>query len=161
MSKVEVEVNDIVQDKITKFKGYASARIVEWNGSVKIVIEQEASEDGKPRPNASFDIDKLLILEKGPGFECKPIDINMGDKVQDSGTKVTGIVTRIIHWSSGCVRVGIELEHKETDKQLEEIYWIDYPSRTLVLEKCAVKRTSSESDPPGGGDDPTRERYNF
>lgn len=75
--------------------------------------------------------------------------IHVGDTVQDSITKVRGIVMVESEWLYGCRRIGIQ-PLKLKDGAPRDVEWYDEP-RLLVLKTKRSKNILS-----GGG--PSRER---
>ena len=64
--------------------------------------------------------------------------IKLGDKVKDSITGFTGVVTGITTWLNGCVRIGVQHE-KLKDGVPSETQWIDdVQLRVIIRGKVAA-----------------------
>lgn len=61
--------------------------------------------------------------------------IGLGDRVKDSVTGLTGIVTCITHWLHGCIRIGVQPEETKDGKPVEAVY---FDQTQVVLVKRGV-----------------------
>lgn len=68
-----VELGDLVEDKITGFRGIVIAR-TEWlNKCVRIQVQPEdLSKEGKPVDSVAFDVEQLKIVKKAKVTVDKP-----------------------------------------------------------------------------------------
>jgi hypothetical protein len=78
--------------------------------------------------------------------ENKMSEIKLGDKVKDSITGFTGIVTARTEWLNGCDRLGVQSQElhdgKPTDAQ-----WFDVMQLELI-EPAAIKAGLKENGGP-------------
>lgn len=65
--------------------------------------------------------------------EFEPIEL--GDRVKDPVTSVTGIVTCITTWLHGCIRIGVQPEKPHDGKPIEATY---FDQSQLVVAKKRV-----------------------
>lgn len=60
-----VSVGDLVQDKVTGFKGTVTALTLYLNGCVRVVVQPPVDKDGKHPDAIVFDEPQLKILKAG------------------------------------------------------------------------------------------------
>lgn len=69
--------------------------------------------------------------------------MKLGDKVKDSVTGFTGIVTARTTFLHGCVRCGVQSDKLKDGKPVDAV-WIDEPQLSLV--KAAVVKEGKHDD---------------
>jgi hypothetical protein len=74
--------------------------------------------------------------------------INLGDKVKDVVTGLTGIAVAKTHYLQGCTRIGVQPQELKDGKPVEAS-WFDEP-QLEVVEAGVVKPRSEEGKNPGG-----------
>ena len=91
--------------------------------------------------------------------------MNLGDRVKDPITGMTGIVTCITTWLHGCIRIGVQPEKLKDGKPLEAIYF-DQSQLELVKKRVHAPMVLAVQEAPkpetrrsSGG--PSREGANF
>ena len=96
--------------------------------------------------------------------EFQPIEL--GDRVKDPITGMTGIVTCITTWLHGCIRMGVQPEEVKEDKKPAEAIYFDQ-SQLVVVKKavhqpCVLQvapKPAAETRRGNGG--PSREGSGF
>jgi hypothetical protein len=74
--------------------------------------------------------------------------VNLGDKVKDVVTGLTGIAVSKTHYLQGCARIAVQPQELKDGKPVEPS-WFDEP-QLEVIEVGAVKPKSAESEKSGG-----------
>jgi hypothetical protein len=76
--------------------------------------------------------------------------INLGDKVKDVVTGLTGIAVAKTHYLQGCARFAVQPQDLKDGRPVE-VYWVDEP-QLEVVEAGVVKPKIAESNVlnPGG-----------
>lgn len=91
--------------------------------------------------------------------------IQLGDRVKDPITGLTGIAICVTTWLHGCIRIGVQPESVKDGKKPEDVY---FDQSQLVVVKKAVHKPMilavteappAEARPSNGG--PSRESSNF
>lgn len=62
-----IELGDRVRDKVTKFEGIVTARVVYLNGCIQFCVQPSIDKDGKEQDHHYIDEGQLSIVEKN---EC-------------------------------------------------------------------------------------------
>lgn len=84
-------------------------------------------------------------------------EIELGDKVRDKVTGVTGIVVAMTNWLFGCSRIGIQPQELKDGKPVEQT-WIDILQAELVEENAIEKDSREEKTGGPQNEDPGRSR---
>jgi hypothetical protein len=74
--------------------------------------------------------------------------VNLGDKVKDRVTGLTGIAVAKSHYLQGCARIGVQPQELKDGKPVE-VSWFDEP-QLEVIEAGAIKPETFKSEKPGG-----------
>lgn len=136
-----IELGDRVKDPLSGLAGITIAITIWLHGSVRVSLQQEGTREGKPHEATGFDQSQLTVIDKrvitpmvmqGTGPK-----INLGDRVKDPITKLTGIVTAHTVWLHGCDRVMVQPEKLEGGRPADEI---GYDANALELVKRAVHK---------------------
>ena len=80
--------------------------------------------------------------------------INLGDKVRDNVTGLTGSVQGITNWLYGCRRVGVQPYGLDKDGSPIEMEWFDEPRLELVVAE--PPKVSVPTGGPARSEDPGR-----
>jgi hypothetical protein len=71
------------------------------------------------------------------------MSVNLGDRVRDKITKLTGIAIAETKWLYGCTRITIQPEEIKDGKPAEN-YCVDEP-QLLIIKKNVVKKPKNET----------------
>lgn len=63
MTKININLGDRVEDKITGFSGIAHAITTWLNGCIRVAVQPETLHEGKPIEDRYFDITQLTLVE--------------------------------------------------------------------------------------------------
>jgi hypothetical protein len=74
--------------------------------------------------------------------------INLGDKVRDVVTGLTGIAVGKTQYLQGCIRIAVQPQELKDGKPVDAS-WFDEP-QLEVIEAGAIKLKSEKSEKPGG-----------
>jgi hypothetical protein len=74
--------------------------------------------------------------------------VNLGDKVKDTVTGLTGIVVAKTHYLQGCTRIAVQPQ-KVKDGKPVEASWFDEPQLKLI-EAEAISLKNENPDESGG-----------
>jgi hypothetical protein len=74
--------------------------------------------------------------------------VNLGDKVKDVVTGLTGIAVAKTHYLQGCARIGVQPQELKDGKPVEAS-WFDEP-QLEVIEVGAINLKTDQSEKPGG-----------
>lgn len=76
----QINLGDIVRDRITGFSGVAIGKHKWLTGCDTITVKPRELKDGKPIDSLSFDVMQLEVVERGVlNFDAKPVDPSHGD----------------------------------------------------------------------------------
>jgi hypothetical protein len=74
--------------------------------------------------------------------------VNLGDKVKDKVTGLTGIAVAKTLYLQGCARFAVQPQDLKDGRPVE-VYWVDEP-QLEVIEVGAIKLKGDQSEKPGG-----------
>ena len=76
--------------------------------------------------------------------------IELGDRVKDAISGLTGIATGVTDWLYGCRRIGVQPEKLGKDGKTQECVWFDEPQ--LIVTKAKAIRPPALLPATGGPD---------
>lgn len=95
------------------------------------------------------------------------MSVQLGDRVKDKVSGLTGIATSVTIWLHGCVRVGVQPEGRTKDGKPRESFHFDEPQLEVmkkgvhtpaVMTEALIPKVERKTRPPGG---PSREGSGF
>lgn len=147
----DIKLGSMIEDLATGFRGIASQRLENMNGSIQYAI-QPKSETGNTYPEAMFiDVHMLTVVGDGVSDKAFPAPIPkvcLGKKVVCSVTGVQGIATHMATYMNGCIAFCVT--HKNSDGDAVES-WIDHNRLSEVGKGVSVQQPANKDGARPGG----------
>lgn len=147
----QLKLGQTLRDRASGFTGIAVSRFDFLNGNVQYSLQPKAPEDATALPEAvSFDVQQLEIVDAGISDTAgKPArtPIQVGQKVKDTITGLTGVATMKATYLNGCIAFLVTPRRRLLRDHDPE--WVSSVRLVAVDEKPAVEPPKSEK-PTGG-----------
>lgn len=142
-----VELGDLVRDRISGLEGVAVSVAEYLYNMDSIGVRPQDLRDGKPAETIFIDRFYLEIVKKHVIDSTPPQGtlIKLGDTVVDNVTSFKGIAIGKATWISGCIRIAVQSTDINKEKLPVEEQWFS------VLQLERIKESKRKlTKPPGG-----------
>lgn len=143
-------------DKATGYTGVAVSKVELLNGNVQYAIVPKAKPDSGDYPaGINLDGDQLSVVDEGISADAKPAaktDLQVGEKVKDLITGMSGIIIHKTTFFNGCVYFTVSV--KDTKKDPAELF-LSVERLERVSSGILPKLTKAKK-PTGGPSVPMR-----
>lgn len=162
----DIKIGSTVRDD-TGFTGIAVQRLDFLSGNVQYIIQPRMTEGDKGYPDAvGLDFHQLDVIDAGTSaktIEPPPIEIQLGQRVEDLATGFTGIATCRSTYQNGCVSFLVvpKVQNGTAFNENPRGDYIDHKRLKVVDDGLLAQITPAEPDPETGkrrGGPPTRMR---
>ena len=156
-----ITLGDRIKDRLTGFSGICSGITEFLYGCRKLHVQPETlGKDGRIQDPEYIDEPRIELLRKKNFLQAAPRPpqkvgagevVELGDRVEDTLTGLTGVAAGIGTPLYGCRRIHIEPEKINPDGKLHDIIMVDEP-RVKILKKKNFLETAPRAPnaPPGG-----------
>lgn len=115
----KVKLGDIARDKLSGYTGVAIARSTLISNCPRITLQSPNLHEGKPISPYSLDEPSLEFVSESDHVVWEPArpeeQVELGDEVQDSITKLQGVCVGHTIWSNGCSRILVQMPGLKPD----------------------------------------------
>ena len=134
-----VELGDRAKDAITGLGGIVSAITNFLYGCRRIAIQPESSKDGKIPEMFVVDEPQTIVVKKGVhvATDPGPVLVELGDRVKDKISGLSGIAVGISQFVHGKRRIGIQPEMAKDGKPADT-FVVDEPLLEVVKKAAIV-----------------------
>lgn len=155
----EIEIGDLVEDRITGFQGAIIAKHTSPFNEDNFCVKPMELKDDQPIKAVWIDGSGLKVIEKqklDQVIPCPEPKFIVGQKVKDITTPFEGIIVGISYYVNGCIRYGVQPSTLHEGKPLDAL---NYPENQLKLkrarqqqfEESAVAETENSEPHRTGG----------
>jgi hypothetical protein len=130
-----IELGDLIRERISGVEGFAYGMSRCAFEAARVILNPQGAKDGKPLENYCADIGQFELLEKNPMRIDVPREelcgMEVGDKVVDQLSGLSGIVIWATTWLYGCCRLTIQPSEAK-DGRPAESFTVDAPQAKLL-----------------------------
>ena len=151
-----IKLGSTCVDKATGYTGVAVSKVELLNGNVQYAIVPKANPDSGDYPaGINLDGDQLSVVDEGISADAKPAaktDLQVGEKVKDLITGMSGIIIRKTTFFNGCVYFTVSV--KDTKKDPAELF--HSVERLERVSSGILPKLTKAKKPTGGPSVPMR-----
>lgn len=162
MTTMKVKLGEYVRDALTGYEGIAASKVEMMGGNVQICVQPQVADEEKGKYPDAMNLDHHTLDVLNAGISSRvtepiPVTVQLGDKVEDIVTGLTGIATVRYTYMNGCIYYGVQpkmMEDKQTGiKGIPDPHHLNQ-ARLKVVQQVVAKIPdavpTTEGRRPGG-----------